>query len=287
LAARRTLRLIDLTQSGTLVRIGADARLFSGSHRIAQQWSKALYEHRAKADGLLYPCRLDPARHAGVNPGIDQVMTLDVGDVHLMNVKVIVANLCGVMMCQGSEPAGLLGAEALVGTPFTLDYRGGRVTFGSLSPPSGAGAPITVPFDLEGGGQLMVNDQVTAVPATRIAVTVEIEGRSVPMVLDTGSSTVVLDPSLFDAIVADGRAQTNVKVFTVAGQQEVPAIRLQSTSLSGAAQADVEALRAPLPLTPLEREVGHPVQGLLGGSYLGSYLTTIDYPARTITLRPY
>jgi len=231
--------------------------------------------------------RLDPARHAGVVAGVDQVTTLDVGGVHLMNVTVVVASLCGVMMCQGPEPAGLLGADTLVNTPFTLDYRSGRVTFGAASPPAGAGAPVTVTFDLEGGGQVIISNQVTAVPATRIAVTTEIEGRSVPMVLDTGSSTVVLAPELFDAIVADGRTQTNVKVFTVAGRQEVPAIRLQSASLPGAAQSDVEAMRAPLPLTLLEREVGHPVQGLLGGSYLHNYLTTIDYPARTITLRPY
>ena len=37
----------------------------------------------------------------------------------------------------------------------------------------------------------------------------------------------------------------------------------------------------------LAREVGHPVEGLVGGAYLERYLTTIDYPARQITLRPY
>jgi hypothetical protein len=64
LKANRPLRLIDLTQSGTLVRIGADSRLFSTAHEIAQVWSKALHEHPCKADGLLYPSRLDPVRHA-------------------------------------------------------------------------------------------------------------------------------------------------------------------------------------------------------------------------------
>jgi hypothetical protein len=37
----------------------------------------------------------------------------------------------------------------------------------------------------------------------------------------------------------------------------------------------------------LATEVGHPVQGLVGGAYLAKYLTTIDYPARQIILRPY
>jgi len=64
LKASRPLRLIDLTQTGALVRMGADGSLFSGSHAVAQVWSQALHDHRLKADGLLYPSRLDPARHA-------------------------------------------------------------------------------------------------------------------------------------------------------------------------------------------------------------------------------
>lgn len=64
LRAARPLRLVDLTQSGTLLRLGADARLFSGDHASSQAWSKAFYDHPFKIDGLLYPSRLDPARHA-------------------------------------------------------------------------------------------------------------------------------------------------------------------------------------------------------------------------------
>lgn len=60
----RPLRLIDLTISGTLVRIGADARLFASEHEISQLWSKALHDHPLEPDGLLYPSRLDPAKHA-------------------------------------------------------------------------------------------------------------------------------------------------------------------------------------------------------------------------------
>jgi RES domain len=64
--ARRSLRLIDLTQSGALVRVGADGSLFTGDHAIPRLWSKALHDHPAKADGFLYPSRLDPVRHAVV-----------------------------------------------------------------------------------------------------------------------------------------------------------------------------------------------------------------------------
>jgi hypothetical protein len=63
LRAARPLRLVDLTQSGALVRIGADARLFSADHVISQAWSKAFYGHPLKVDGLLYPSRLDPTKY--------------------------------------------------------------------------------------------------------------------------------------------------------------------------------------------------------------------------------
>jgi hypothetical protein len=64
--ARRPLRLVDLTRSGALVRVGVDGNLFTGDHEVPQLWSKALHDHPAKPDGLLYPSRLDPVRRAVV-----------------------------------------------------------------------------------------------------------------------------------------------------------------------------------------------------------------------------
>jgi hypothetical protein len=60
----RAFRLIDLASSGALLRIGADSRLFSADRGAAQLWSRALHDHPALADGLLYPSRLDPVRQA-------------------------------------------------------------------------------------------------------------------------------------------------------------------------------------------------------------------------------
>ena len=60
----RPLKLVDLTQSGALARMGADATVFGGEHETAQQWSKALHDCWPDSDGLLYPSRLDPPRHA-------------------------------------------------------------------------------------------------------------------------------------------------------------------------------------------------------------------------------
>jgi RES domain len=58
------LNLVDLGATGGLARIGADARLLSGSHAIAQRWSASLRNHPSKAAGLVYPARHDAARKA-------------------------------------------------------------------------------------------------------------------------------------------------------------------------------------------------------------------------------
>jgi hypothetical protein len=57
----RPLQLVDLTGAG-LAHIGADERLCSGPHLVAQRWSAALYSNRHKPDGLLYRARHDPSQ---------------------------------------------------------------------------------------------------------------------------------------------------------------------------------------------------------------------------------
>jgi hypothetical protein len=234
--------------------------------------------------------RLDPTRFGTLTiaPGLTQVSTLDVGNVHLTEVDVVAASLCGTgMMCPSAGPAGLLGGAVMDGFAVTIDYQRSAVTFGAFTAPASAHAPVMVPFDLQGGGTSTVGDVDVTLPATRIAVEANIEGMSVPMILDTGSSTMVLAPALYDALVADGRSQSKTNVATVSGTQSVPSTKLHDVSVGGATQSNVAAVRSPLDLGSLAREVGHPVQGLVGGAYLDNYLTTIDYPARQITLRPY
>lgn len=58
------ITLIDLAHSGGLARIGADGRLLTGLHAVAQRWSAALRQHPVKPAGLIYPARHDVARYA-------------------------------------------------------------------------------------------------------------------------------------------------------------------------------------------------------------------------------
>jgi hypothetical protein len=221
--------------------------------------------------------------------GFNTVSTLDVGHVHLTNVPVFGASPCGMMMCTGSQPSGLLGGDVLLMFAVTIDYRNATVAFDATSFPAGTGAPITVPFMLQGGGTSTLAAAVSpvAVPATRISLDVNIEGTTYPFVLDTGSSSVVLDGPLYDSIVADGRPQDSIDVSTVTGTVTEPITSLHQVSVGAATQMNVQAIRTPRDLDPIAREVGHPVRGLLGGSFLSRYLVTLDYPKQQLLLRAY
>lgn len=61
---RRAVRLLNLAESGSLTRIGADARILTASYAVSQRWSRAIRNHRDSPDGILYCPRHDPARLA-------------------------------------------------------------------------------------------------------------------------------------------------------------------------------------------------------------------------------
>jgi len=54
------MRLVDLTGPG-LARIGATNELNAGAHSVGPQWSRALWSHPSRPDGLLYRARYDPS----------------------------------------------------------------------------------------------------------------------------------------------------------------------------------------------------------------------------------
>ena len=55
----RGLKLVDLAGKG-LVKMGLDARLATGSYKLAQEWAGAFQEHPDQPDGILYRSRHDP-----------------------------------------------------------------------------------------------------------------------------------------------------------------------------------------------------------------------------------
>lgn len=61
IAVSRALHLVDLRGRG-LPRLGIDARITAGEHAPAQRWSRALWLHPSKPDGLCYCSRHDSSR---------------------------------------------------------------------------------------------------------------------------------------------------------------------------------------------------------------------------------
>jgi hypothetical protein len=138
-----------------------------------------------------------------------------------------------------------------------------------------------------------VHPTITA-PATRLPVTVTIEGTDHPFVLDTGASEVSVRTSLFDALAADGRAQLKgFPVTTVMGDSGASITRARSVTVASETIADVPLLTIPgdAILDGLSTEIdpsGHTqVDGLLGGSFLRNFLVTIDYPKGQLHLQEY
>jgi RES domain len=60
--SQRELVFADVTGNG-LVKMGADARLSSGSYSAARQWAQAILDHPQKVDGIRYRSRHDDARY--------------------------------------------------------------------------------------------------------------------------------------------------------------------------------------------------------------------------------
>jgi hypothetical protein len=64
--ATRPLRLVDLTTGPALRRLSptTDSRISTGTHAVSQRWAAAFWNHPARPDGILYPCRRAPELHS-------------------------------------------------------------------------------------------------------------------------------------------------------------------------------------------------------------------------------
>jgi RES domain len=60
--SQRELIFANITGDG-LVKMGADARLSSGSYTVAREWAQAIYDHPQQVDGIRYRSRHDDERY--------------------------------------------------------------------------------------------------------------------------------------------------------------------------------------------------------------------------------
>jgi hypothetical protein len=94
---------------------------------------------------------------------------------------------------------------------------------------------------------------------------------------------------LFASLVADGRPQLGgLPITTVAGQMSGQVTRIRSLTVAGEAVSNAATLSIGDSLIGnLATEVGHPVDGLLGGTFLREFLVTVDFPRGSLHLQRY
>jgi hypothetical protein len=215
---------------------------------------------------------------------VGTVQSLSVGPVHATNLSVF-----GTDAFSSDDPAmtvgGLLGAGVFVDRRVTFNYRDAKFTIGGEPTPSGTGTPTTVPFSLEGGGT------ESNLPRTRIVVNVDIEGRSHLMIVDTGASMVTVDGDVFASLTTGGRPSAPAGMLhTTTGDAEATMLRTRSISLGPVASTGVVVTHDTdfdSHLDQVSAEIGHKVEGSLGGSFLHDYFVTVDYPNQQLHFARY
>jgi hypothetical protein len=121
-------------------------------------------------------------------------------------------------------------------------------------------------------------------------VTVTIEGTAYPFMLDTGSGDTVISQAILSKVIADGRATMATQDEDIGGAASGTLTRLRSVVVGG---AEVDGLIATedsninADLPAIGAEVGHEVDGLLGGSFLRQFYVTVDYPGGMLHLQRY
>ena len=188
---------------------------------------------------------------------------------------------------------GILGSDALIGRALTIDYQGtAGYLFDNLSGDpqvdADVGTSTVTPFRLLGGGRFNVpGDGWTQLPATRLIVAGEIEGRGVEMLVDTGATHTILDEALFRSLGDAARPALRGMSFGGAFStndgtlSRVARLRVGGAGIDGAIAAVIPGTNF---FAAIRRETGSDVRALLGGSWLRYFLVTLDYPGRQIRL---
>jgi len=215
-------------------------------------------------------------------------LNVDIGVGALTINQVPVIQLSGAAMDR-LRLAGLLGGNVLRQFSTAFNYRDHQFQIGGAAMPSDTAQVVKVPFKLSGGGAGLLNETVIRYEATRIPVKATVEGTEHWFVLDTGASDVTLRTSLFDRLVADGRATIDdLPISTVAGQTKARVTRSRSVSVAGQEVTNIPVMAFDNAIIDsMSTELGYSVDGLLGGDFLREFAVTIDYPAGQVVLSRY
>jgi aspartyl protease/uncharacterized protein DUF4124 len=152
-------------------------------------------------------------------------------------------------------------------------FRANAVTLGD---PQQRPAPAATPGGAEpGAGDARVLARIPFVPGVPIVVSARVnQGRSVQLLLDTGSDRTMISRQALSALGVDMRPQRRVLIQGVTGTVEAESIRLESVEVGEAKVGPLEVIAHNPNLTRGE--------GLLGRDFLDRFIVNIDTRARVV-----
>jgi hypothetical protein len=234
-----------------------------------------------------------PFQGAGLPSGSGTLPALTLGGLTFHELPVVGAPL--IASPDSTVPMdGSLGCSVLCAFKVSLNYRDATLTFAATASPASVQSPGTrVPLSLGGGGETMVTGVPGSVtfPRSRVVVTALLEGMSHSLVVDTGSTYVIVRQSVFESLVRDGRGTlSDVDTAGVGASSTASVARVRSFSVGGEEVAGLVASSGAdfdASLDAVSREVGSTIDGLVGGSFLRDFYVTVDYPTSELVLQRY
>jgi hypothetical protein len=210
-------------------------------------------------------------------------------------VPTVTYNAFGADACGDVTLAGIFGGDVLQFYSLTIDYLGSALYLwdgldGSPDVGQDVAPATSVKVHLKGGGKANVVGLTVDLPATRLVVDGKLEVADATFIVDSGASMVTLPSSVWETLANQDRPKiTDVPVQTVYGESTGFIVRLQSLTLGEVTETNVPAFITPDAslFNDLSRETGATVVGLVGGTFLRQYQTTIRYRADRIELAAY
>jgi hypothetical protein len=127
-------------------------------------------------------------------------------------------------------------------------------------------------------------------PASRVVVTVSVEGKDYAMIVDTGATDVTLSAAAYSALTADGRVQISGDVETTTGSSTSSLTRAAKVTVGGVEVDDLVVAHDTSfddHLASVSMDAGKTIDGSLGGTFLRDFYVTVDYPNRTLGFARY
>jgi len=251
------------------------------------------------SDVLLVPSTIDGARGPTVAVDTGSPLVALTGDLRSPIARLDVLGVSFLDVDFSPLPAGFMeavggvvGCTILCDFAVAFDYRGHFVTLDDADLPTDLEPEIEVLMDRKGGGtgRLGAAGPIVTIPPSRLIVSAVVEGTVGRFMVDTGASITFVRGSNAATLALDQRPTASVTFVSQLGAGSVTMMRVQEIALGGArvegaligSSSSVDEL-----LGHLAEEVGEPLDGIIGATFLRENHLIVDYPLDRLRFRRY